>query len=549
MYIEEIIGEDYMNWQNGQVFLFGTPTGTGKTTFFEGRFLNFALASGKRVLYLTNRVMLCQQMIQRQFQRIIKRQMETKSFWQNFLPKEEEKFYIGTYQQLEYALVWNNFEQINFFKSFDILICDESHYFIADSTFNTNTILSFKFVIENYRNKQLFFLTATDRNFLGVLTNYLNRTTKKTDLFVEGMFPGFQRLHLQPDYQGVYFSWFYRMEDIEKIIAEITDQDKSIIFVSSIKEGKAIKKILNKVLPVKDSFLLSSESAQTEAGKSVIQQIEKDQYFSMKVLITTAKMDSGVNIIDKNVKHVFLMQNNEESTVQMLGRRRRESDETVNVYLFARSRDYFASRCNQMRFNFEYINYVCKYKAEHANDFDAYIAYEFLNEKKAEVLRKFLGVNRYTKAEQRYFVNWLSIYRMQQLYNEYEAIIRDFDTLGPDAYIIRQAYWLGVDMKTLKISKPRTYVQNIEEFILNFVGTKMQVEDFDAFRIAFMPLLHVADNRMFPKMTEKASWTKINTFFAQNDIPFVIVRNLKKKNSSEGRSYEIKVVEQGMIYE
>ena len=39
------------------------------------------------------------------------------------------------------------------YNSYDCVVCDEAHYFLMDSNYNTNTILSYKFVMEYMRDK------------------------------------------------------------------------------------------------------------------------------------------------------------------------------------------------------------------------------------------------------------------------------------------------------------------------------------------------------------------------------------------------------------
>lgn len=544
MYLKKLIGETYKNWWNGQAFLFGTPTGSGKTTFFEGEFREFALSSRKRILYLTNREILYLQMKKRQEQRIIEKMICINSFWERDIPKEnEDNFSIVTYQQLENALVCRNYHKIQYFASFDIVICDEAHYFIADSTFNTNTVVSFEFVISNYRNKLMLFLTATHRNILGILTNYLN------NFGGIGRNSHLQCVQIKPDYSGLEFKWFYEYECIVKEVAKLPEAEKVLIFVSSISEGKMIKKLLKSVVSAADIFFLSSESDKTDAGIGVTQELVENQCFSKKILIATSKIDTGINITDRKVNTIFLLHTDEETMIQMLGRRRRESTENISVYLFARSRAYFVSRCNQIERDLAYINNVCNIQATKPAIFDSFVAYEFFNENRAEILRKFVGVWRNPSAYPRYFINWLSVYRMQQMHYECKSIVCDFDNIGQDAFVIRQGYWLGFDMSAVNITQPRTYVQSISEFVKMHVGRKLNVTEFDEFRKSLMPLLHEADRVMFPKITENAKWQKLNEFFASNQIPFVIVRELKKRNGESGRSYEIKMIEQGLIYE
>ena len=186
MYFDESIGENYLEWRDGQIILIDAPTGCGKTTFFENTYKNYALADGKRILYCTNRIVLRDQMLERQRMRIIEEEekLQNASLWEYSRRREWGNFCITTYQAIETAIVTNNQKDCIFFSGFDILIADECHYFLSDSTFNTNTVQSFEFILRNYRNRRLIFMSASMGNFYSILINYLNQTAQNSFLAV-----------------------------------------------------------------------------------------------------------------------------------------------------------------------------------------------------------------------------------------------------------------------------------------------------------------------------------------------------------------------------
>lgn len=56
-YLTELIGDDYMEWE-GRKILISAPTGMGKTTFILQVFLRYFKRKRKKVLILSNRVLL-----------------------------------------------------------------------------------------------------------------------------------------------------------------------------------------------------------------------------------------------------------------------------------------------------------------------------------------------------------------------------------------------------------------------------------------------------------------------------------------------------------
>lgn len=548
MFFREMIGEEFIQWKEGQVIIIETPTGSGKSTFFETVFKDYCLLLGKRILFLTNRILLREQMIRRQDRRIWAQAMEERPLWQHYWKSEDGNFVIATYQEVESAFLYHNVQKMNYYSSFDVAIADECHYFITDANFNTNTIVSFGFLLSTYRNRQLIFLSATMENFYGILIDYINRSTYASDLFVEGMYPAFKHYQFVSDYSGIEFDWIYKTADIASKISDLPENYKILIFVSTIKEGNEIRSLLRRIVPSSQICMLNSRTVHTEKGAEIADELVENQKFSTRILIATALIDTGVNIIDEDVKAIFLFQNNQEAAIQMLGRRRRMLNEQLYVCLHARSDTYFRKKYERIDYELNYINRICK-KQEFAPEyFDVIVGKDFFDVEKQKVLSKFIGMNMYPRARQRYFVNILSCLRMKQLSEEYKAIYNDFQKMGMDAFLFRQGKcWFGIHPETLKFSKPLTYLESICEVFRNFLNSRLNIAEFDEFRVLLMPLLHREDRDMFPKMTELAKWQKINLFLAKNKLPFVILMHPKKNNCERG--YEIKIVEGGLIYE
>lgn len=67
--------------------------------------------------------------------------------------------------------------------------------------------------------------------------------------------------------------------------------------------------------------------------------LEEQSRFETKVLIATSVIDNGVSIEDLDLKHVVIMSCDRVSMFQMLGRKRKEPAETVNVYIRSVSKD------------------------------------------------------------------------------------------------------------------------------------------------------------------------------------------------------------------
>lgn len=160
--VEKKIGKEYREWCVGDCIFIDAPTGSGKTTFILKTLLPYYCGQEKKILYLVNR-------------RILKEQIEEMV---TELPHEQyAAIKIELYQEIERRIVAGstqydgklgadshdgyNYSLLGKLSDYDCVVCDECHYFLADSNYNTNTIFSFRWVQDVFRNKLCIFMSAT----------------------------------------------------------------------------------------------------------------------------------------------------------------------------------------------------------------------------------------------------------------------------------------------------------------------------------------------------------------------------------------------------
>ena len=74
--------------------------------------------------------------------------------------QEIDGIYYSSYQRLEQSLL-NGFNTLG---SFDIVICDEAHYFLCDAVFNPYTQISLEAILK-HRKSIILFLSGTIEDF------------------------------------------------------------------------------------------------------------------------------------------------------------------------------------------------------------------------------------------------------------------------------------------------------------------------------------------------------------------------------------------------
>lgn len=150
MFVADEIQENYKNWRLGDIILIHAQTGAGKTYFVLNVLLPYIASQGKRLLYLSNRSALRDQI--------------NLSYSQEYAANITVKNY-------------QSFERVNLSRKTpsdpgsEILSCeywvmDEAHYFLVDGRFNSNVISCMRKIKSERKNRILIFMTATPEYML-----------------------------------------------------------------------------------------------------------------------------------------------------------------------------------------------------------------------------------------------------------------------------------------------------------------------------------------------------------------------------------------------
>lgn len=351
VWVSDIISDDYMRWHE-DVILLGFGTGRGKTTFALNTYCKYLIYMGQKVVYLCNRTKLKEQII-----------------------ADAEKYGAGQIDIMSYQKMAESI-RYGYEPNYDVYICDEAHFFLADGVFNLYTDISYDYILKQQTSTRVY-MTATYQNIFTQIKKDLEEQDEK---FIE--------YYLPTDYsyvENIY--WWKKKDDLYGIIDHLltTTDDKIIYFCNSLKKmrevyshyspnrGKAYLEEDEKFL--KDSQLqymsfLCSESYQKDDEESqddstkrkkkrvlLKDEEEKDdknnfirQYCSMehliknpqtqgytfdnRILITTKVLDNGLDFKDEEIRHVICDIFDLESAIQCLGRKRiLNKNDTCNFYI------------------------------------------------------------------------------------------------------------------------------------------------------------------------------------------------------------------------
>ena len=192
MFLADSIGEEYRNWKAGDCIFISAPTGSGKTSFILKKLLSYfsTLQEPKKILYLVNRTALKQQM-ENEISKLPFEQeqlidVELYQTIENMIVQLEYTNCVAPYYQGYVAAINSavsekdrgkyipaetvsampdytngSYSKVWWANEYDYVVCDEAHYFLMDSNYNTNTCWSFRFVSEVFAQKIRIYMSAT----------------------------------------------------------------------------------------------------------------------------------------------------------------------------------------------------------------------------------------------------------------------------------------------------------------------------------------------------------------------------------------------------
>lgn len=505
MYIADSIKEDYKQWKDMDTIFLSSPTGSGKTTFILNTYLPYLAKQKKCLLYLVNRT-------------ILKEQLEKEIAC---LPQELRwAIKIELYQTIEnkfLELEWDNngyqvkgFRHMREYEKYGCVVCDEAHYFLMDSNFNTNTIWSYNFVKELFSSKIRIYMSATIEQIRDYIkednkNNCFLRTACYAIPLDNRMGPlGYIWDQKKPyeytseqDYGYIDVEVLKSRDEIVDIVCQGTA--KWLIFVDNKDFGKKLGNDIKKREMDKDRMsnttlvsFITSDYKFDEEDVEQVSKIVEDQKTSAKILIATSVLDNGINIKDIDLRNVIIIADTKTEFIQMLGRKRKDNKQ-LKLYIYKHSKTHFIRRqwVNQKRLEiadkyyqniynhvFSKLDDVIEQGTTFANVKEnkmfmaqhVYLMQSIVNNTLSfdDIGASFTSINGIL------YLNVLSFRNMENLRSYYQDILTKFDYDGEDAFIKEQLRWIGKtedEINEIVDSTNRTKFEKSKERVISSLTT------------------------------------------------------------------------------
>lgn len=449
------------------VYLLKAPTGSGKTTFFIKDLVPEARRRRQQVLLIVNRSVLTEQLINIYLKEL--------GIPPGAIEFPQEGIYplgdlvVCSYQYMARRLQDKDTPNIKIgpfeAKEYAFVVCDECHYFIADSVFTTdsaplvnlpkvfaqsvriyasatmspvrNVILKMEQVVdlaENFPHWEIWPRFRYAKNDM-ISQMYSNSTgLPKYAAF-------FEVTDAEPDYSYLHPRI---LADGQALWDDVIEQHgthrlhKAVVFVDSKKQGTDCKNKLNQH-GISAAFIFSEASSgaysMDELDKKVLEEIKaKSRFESVSVLIATSILDNGTNLIDKEITHLYIAGTEYMAAVQQAGRvRMYDEGQTLELVIPRRAKSYFSTRRSQWKRQKELLEkwLSATVKTKESMYFNGEV--DFLKTK--------FSYNEDSRPKNSIFTFAALNYYISDASNSIALLEND-----PDAYIQKALNWFGFDL-------------------------------------------------------------------------------------------------------
>ena len=327
------------------------------------------------------------------------------------------------------------------------------------------------------------------------------------------------------------------MEILTNLILNDKTDEKWLIFISAIEDGKAILKALGD----DKCSIIKSGTKNNEELESII----NHNKFNKKVLIATKALDNGINLKDELLTNLVIMAWDRISTIQMIGRKRIdiENAQEINVYFSTRNKLGFQGLLRKYEAKQADID-LLGLKDDNKNSFN----YKYDN-KLSKISDDIIYKDSVTKE---FMVNPIGYTRLMRDTSFALEMIEEFETIDKLVYARKQYEWLGLlDMfnedDLIEEVMLESDIETLENYLESIVGNKLFSDDQQIISDLIINELITIKSKTDYRTKKIKSATLETILRNQLNLPFAVSKSKKEtKGEMKDKRYIIitKVLEE-----
>ena len=363
-------------WNNRNPVMIDAPTGLGKTTFVYNELFEDAKRKGKNILLVGNRLALSLQ------QKLVINELQDGDLDVRLtelgLLRQEDFGMVAviTYHRLPAFL--HDPKNQKWIQNLLYVVADECHFFVADSMFNPLCGYYLKLITSRFGHAIRVYLTATSWDILYPLAE-AEKNNYPSYLPVYSWTPEreFIRYYFPSNNEKYKLEFFGHVEEMISMIKD-DPESKWLIFVDDKEKGKKLLARLDS-----DVDYIDADCKHTQVWREIV----RNNQFNKKVLISTAVLDCGINILDDSVQNIVIMCDDRTSFMQMLGRKRCRPGEEVNLWVQVPSAKKIEARLKECEKSLKWLERYDNPKT--ALESNQRLAYELMRKADPSLLKLF----------------------------------------------------------------------------------------------------------------------------------------------------------------
>lgn len=525
-WVADTIGDSYKKWKLGSTVIIEAQTGTGKTWFIKNVLVDY-LDNHERLLFVCNRTNLKRQLkidLLKKFNMPIPMTNDEVNVDNLDDLTTIRNVTITSYHAIQFAALDEKYDGKLFDLSlFTYVIMDECHYIMADASFVNDCQFAYeKLIKDRCINIIKIFISATINEVRGPIIRCASKGLGEVPKIYEYS-TGIDYSYLKPKYFDN--NW----NDIINTIKNDTTDEKWLIFISDLKDGKKILEELGK-----DNCSIIKAGSKSDELNSII----NNSYFNKKVLICTKAMDNGINIDDCKVKNIVIMAWDKITFIQMLGRIRVDISkevEEINLYIPTRMKKSFLSKLKLYKQKQSEIDLLNSDRKAFNKKYD----------NKIKKLGQMEDIFFRNKNDGEWKVNSIGYKRLMEDTTFAQYMVNRFDRLGKFTYILEQLKWLKLTdtfdpNNLIEEIMLNSDIQTLENYLNNIVNKKLFSDDQQKLSDLIIKELITIDSKIDYR-TKKIKPSTLETILRdQLNLPYAISKSKKESiGEMRGKMYII----------